>query len=1131
MAQRKCSADLILYDQENPSNREIKQPGEDVGYSATSPIHYKISPDEKGGVPSSHDLPNQHHDDANPSSSRVVPDSMKDNFQDSLTYTDGGQHINAALFQQDVSHLLNPLFSVMEDLEGASDIAALSSLNLIFKAQGISFSSGGDPSRNDLYAKAKISSGAINELGEIEIILEFGFSEVFDTQKGRKDFAFALRVILTHEMHHRAQLERIRASGNLSEAMQEWLRDSEDYEKYLEKPHEISAHASAALTEMLGSGLSRAQIIDFLRSRKGWVSLDSYSDSFYKYHWAFEGGSPTFRRFLSNLHNLLGLQKIAAAIGPGSLPQGIRFQIRKTSFGKGGWKVIALGADEKPVAVLSMAKPLDVGPCLGAYEVQNSWSDIKGLGPLLYDIALEIAGDSGVMSDRREVSPDAHRVWDYYLNSRPDVRWEQLDSFVGSLNSDPEDDCKNSSAGVAWRESALSKVYYKKTHNVLQELRSLGLIEEGSVKSAALISEIFQNCTEDLVGKAKGVAYTRKFIRPNGLSVWTATGSKGESYTIKVQPSPKAPGTTKALEKLPILVSCTCPFFQWQGPEHWATQNGYLYGKPAGSASKPENKDPKGGHWACKHVLAVLQTVRKQKLASLSGFSWDGYLLPLSQKIAKVLDSAWLADVKKAWLLKSAVPAIYDSQDSLTHLQGVLDWVDALSEDLLFQRGFYHVPQKDGLQSTPQKIKAKAVSELRAVRKGLLEGLAWVSEGAESMTPGTPAYTKSGGQIYAFYAAKDPKSPLRAFYASCREVTKETIEKVSGIFTRKFLRSLSEAVNKYSPIAPLDFGTKVLEYDIGRVKVLYRDILPSNEGPLGTIPVDSEETLRHPPAEEYAPYLVKAKALLERRGLGFLWYGTLRILSENSGGTNPHGDNFGVGASYHPREDDISLFEGAHPGITRLILHEVGHRYYFRFMDSGDRGKFDSYFNSVPATSTYGSTVSAEDFAEVFADYAMGENLSRDQIERLKVFLGRTSKSASKTPTVLRPLGWNATSEEGHAFLKSLEGPAFVFRGITETEYSATIGSGKPIWSRGDYSHSSEGTNFATSAEDAESYVNFGRDDPRKTGRSNYLVRVRKTPEMILGRDGYVKSHNPVDAEAVWEMLPVEGEIQIRRLK
>jgi hypothetical protein len=127
-----------------------------------------------------------------------------------------------------------------------------------------------------------------------------------------------------------------------------------------------------------------------------------------------------------------------------------------------------------------MQRSLGIGNCLGAYEVILSGTDREGLGPLLYDIAMEIAGDAGIMSDRSMVSPEARRVWKFYLNSRPDVTSDQLDSIPGTLTPyDEEDDCKQSSAredAEGWQDSPLSKVYRKRGTPTIDRLMELGAI-------------------------------------------------------------------------------------------------------------------------------------------------------------------------------------------------------------------------------------------------------------------------------------------------------------------------------------------------------------------------------------------------------------------------------------------------------------------------------------------------------------------------------------------------------------------------------------------------------------------------------------------------------------------------------
>lgn len=56
-----------------------------------------------------------------------------------------------------------------------------------------------------------------------------------------------------------------------------------------------------------------------------------------------------------------------------------------------------------------------------------------------------------------------------------------------------------------------------------------------------------------------------------------------------------------------LHISCTCNYWQYQGPEYHAVQNDYLFGKVRGTAEQPTKKDPNGTHRLCKHAYAVLR--------------------------------------------------------------------------------------------------------------------------------------------------------------------------------------------------------------------------------------------------------------------------------------------------------------------------------------------------------------------------------------------------------------------------------------------------------------------------------------------------------------------------------------------
>jgi hypothetical protein len=133
--------------------------------------------------------------------------------------------------------------------------------------------------------------------------------------------------------------------------------------------------------------------------------------------------------------------------------------------------------------------------------------------------------------------------------------------------------------------------------------------------------------------------------------------------------------------------------------------------------------------------------------------------------------------------------------------------------------------------------------------------------------------------------------------------------------------------------------------------------------------------------------------------------------------------------------------------------------------------------------------------------------------------------SLPEGPFTVRNKGENIGSEA----LSGMSRPGFVYRGMTADEYDATLGAGRGVQSRGDYSHSSEGTNFAEDLASAESYVNYGRDDPRKTGRPTYIVEA-PADGMNKGGDGYFKTQGETKPSRVWRVEDRDGALVATRV-
>lgn len=108
-------------------------------------------------------------------------------------------------------------------------------------------------------------------------------------------------------------------------------------------------------------------------------------------------------------------------------------------------------------------------PCEGAWAIDGSEAREKGLGPLMYDLMIDLVSPDPLASDRVEVSQDARNVWNYYRDRRPDIDQLDLDDVSAPRTPRKEDDCEQSSARIwaddtygdeqRWPESSLSKAY------------------------------------------------------------------------------------------------------------------------------------------------------------------------------------------------------------------------------------------------------------------------------------------------------------------------------------------------------------------------------------------------------------------------------------------------------------------------------------------------------------------------------------------------------------------------------------------------------------------------------------------------------------------------------------------------
>ena len=129
-------------------------------------------------------------------------------------------------------------------------------------------------------------------------------------------------------------------------------------------------------------------------------------------------------------------------------------------------------------------------------------------------------------------------------------------------------------------------------------------------RSADTIAMIRRRCAPDVIKRSKSYAPALSKFEKRRLT-WRWKVGK---WKVSIRAVPSEGSKALNVTEHPVRVSCSCPFYRWQGPEHWGEEHGYQYGRPRGTATFPVIRDPKFRHAACKHAVAVFDWIRSNKL-------------------------------------------------------------------------------------------------------------------------------------------------------------------------------------------------------------------------------------------------------------------------------------------------------------------------------------------------------------------------------------------------------------------------------------------------------------------------------------------------------------------------------------
>lgn len=243
----------------------------------------------------------------------------------------------------------------------------------------------------------------------------------------------------------------------------------------------------------------------------------------------------------------------------------------------------------------------------------DQWKDERQEAEYAEERELERDRTSGVPRGTRTTPtyPNAPDHWPSDMTQAPYWKGRPDDKTPATSLNDltPVEDSGGASKVIPWDYPGENKQDRTFTHGPGQPPPG-GLA--ASTKVADTISQILRRTAPKVKQRA-----TDRPARVTGhdrtKGVWFFQSGK---YIQKMRAVPRTGSKASNVTQMDVYVSCSCPFWRWQGPEHWAKKNRYLYdrNRTKGTASFPEIRDPNFRHGVCKHLVAVFNLVRSQKL-------------------------------------------------------------------------------------------------------------------------------------------------------------------------------------------------------------------------------------------------------------------------------------------------------------------------------------------------------------------------------------------------------------------------------------------------------------------------------------------------------------------------------------
>ena len=319
---------------------------------------------------------------------------------------------------------------------------------------------------------------------------------------------------------------------------------------------------------------------------------------------------------------------------------------------------------------------------------------------------------------------------------------------------------------------------------------------------------------------------------------------------------------------------------------------------------------------------------------------------------SELLTKSWLMAVRRGWLHLLTVkpkgwPAIFKA------FNAVRDFADNLEEQVLWERRSPSISGPTALVDPKLKEAfAKLKEAIAEKRRGAQHWFEVDNQGPDFMGRGSfpkeqgeymrARYEEHFGEMLTTYvrtkADKAKGTYLRQREAPITELIDKLMELLrADIVKRDKAIKLEEEVvgpKGTSPTKEIFQDAAFKDFEFGSMKVVVTD--PKGNGNL---------------IRPYVRILDIAHQLMARRGFASLWYGVMFLQSTDFHKLDPdelrayekagYKDLQSTAGVFHSGEDVVVITAPATDRLIKTICHEMGHRYWYKRMNQGQRARFE----------------------------------------------------------------------------------------------------------------------------------------------------------------------------------------------